>query len=193
MNHSKTFLYAITAAILTGAQVYGQTATATLSGTVVDPADKLVSEVALTLINADTALERHGKTGSQGEFAFPFVAPGRYMLRAHRDGFAPGQLNDISLNVGENVSIRIALKLGSNQESITVIEDASRIQEAATVGTVINRQFVENLPLNGPSIQALVALAPGVVDTPADQAFQGVQCEWTEVYGELLHHRRSGR
>src|SRR5262249_50285307 len=37
--------------------------------------------------------------------------------------------------------------------------------ESATVSTVINRTFVENLPLNGRSVQTLIQLTPGVVMT----------------------------
>ena len=37
--------------------------------------------------------------------------------------------------------------------------------ESATVSTVIDRTFVENLPLNGRSFQTLIMLTPGVVVT----------------------------
>ena len=37
--------------------------------------------------------------------------------------------------------------------------------EPATVSTVVDRTFVENLPLNGRSFQTLIMLAPGVVLT----------------------------
>jgi hypothetical protein len=38
--------------------------------------------------------------------------------------------------------------------------------ESATVSTVVDRALVENLPLNGRSVQTLIALAPGVILTP---------------------------
>ena len=40
--------------------------------------------------------------------------------------------------------------------------------ESATVSTVVDRQFAENLPMNGRSFQTLIELTPGVVVTQVD-------------------------
>jgi hypothetical protein len=45
--------------------------------------------------------------------------------------------------------------------------------ESGTVSTVINRTFVENVPLNGRSFQTLIQLTPGVVVTPSTFNDQG--------------------
>src|SRR5436189_77136 len=37
--------------------------------------------------------------------------------------------------------------------------------ETATVSTVVDRQFADNLPMNGRSFQTLIELTPGVVPT----------------------------
>jgi hypothetical protein len=173
MFKPKRLLLALAIVAVAGPHAYGQTATATLSASVVDSTGKFIPDAQLTLINSETTVEREGKTGAEGDFAFPFVAPGRYTLRAQREGFAPGQLNDVILNVGDNISLMISLKVGSVQESVTVIEQASRVNESGTVGTVINRQFAENLPLNGRTFQSLIALTPGTVTVQAEVVRQG--------------------
>ena len=43
----------------------------------------------------------------------------------------------------------------------------------ATVSTVVDRQFAENLPLNGRSFQSLIQLTPGVVLTPSNSYDDG--------------------
>src|SRR5205807_2215516 len=45
--------------------------------------------------------------------------------------------------------------------------------ESATVSTVVDRQFVENIPLNGRSFQTLIMLTPGVVLVPTSYTSQG--------------------
>src|SRR6185295_17540154 len=60
---------------------------------------------------------------------------------------------------------------GSISESI-IIEGARAIQtESSAVGTVVDRQFVENLPLNGRSFHALIELTPGMVLTKGEGQF----------------------
>lgn len=59
-------------------------------------------------------------------------------------------------------------------ESVTVSDGSAVLARVdATVSTVINRQFVENLPMNGRSLQSLIALTPGVVMTKATFGEQG--------------------
>ena len=45
--------------------------------------------------------------------------------------------------------------------------------ESAAVSTVVDRQFAENLPLNGRSFQTLIQLTPGVVLTTSSYASDG--------------------
>ena len=59
-------------------------------------------------------------------------------------------------------------------ESLTIEAGAPLVNtESATVSTVVDRTFVENLPLNGRSFQTLIMLAPGVVVTAASLIDQG--------------------
>jgi hypothetical protein len=67
------------------------------------------------------------------------------------------------MHVGDTVSQNFAMEVGSASEKISVVADTVPVNtEDATVGTVIERQVVENMPLNGRSFQGLITLAPGV-------------------------------
>ena len=145
-----------------------QTATATLAGVVVDDSDAVIPDVVLALVNVDTANERVVTANSSGSFAFPFLAPGRYTVTARRDGFAPGQVSDIVLNVGDIVTVRITLNVGSVTEIVSVVGDGVPLQNLSpALSTSVDRRFVEGLPMNGRSFQSLVLLAPGAVPVPA--------------------------
>ncbi len=152
--------------------VFGQSATANLGGTVVDQGGAVVAGVSVAVVNAATGLKREVTTNSDGYFTIPLLPPGSYTLTTQKQGFAPVQISDLALNVGDQRALQIQLKVGNVGETVTV-QAENGIQESAAVGTVIDRQFVENLPLNGRSFQSLIALTPGVVLTKANFVEQG--------------------
>jgi TonB-dependent Receptor Plug Domain len=58
----------------------------------------------------------------------------------------------------------VKLQVASTQETVTVDAGGATINITdATVSTLIDRQFVNDIPMNGRSFQTLVLLAPGVV------------------------------
>ncbi len=121
----------------------------------------------ITIQNSATSFERQVTSNGSGSFAIPLLPPGTYTVTARRDGFTPVEIGNVVLNVGDQKALQIQLKAGSVSETVQVTNDASLIDESPAVGTVVDRQFVENLPLNGRSFQALIALTPGVVQTKA--------------------------
>ncbi|HEX8145466.1 MAG TPA: TonB-dependent receptor [Pyrinomonadaceae bacterium] len=158
---------------LMGSAAHAQSSTATLSGTVMDEAGAVIPGVQLTLLNLSTALQRHAATDESGSYVVPLLPPGRYNVTAQRDGFTTVEIRSVVLNTGDQLALRIKLKVGEIGETVTVIEDASSIRESASVGTVINRHFVENLPLNGRSFHSLFELAPGILLTRTSFSEQG--------------------
>ena len=121
-------------------------------------------------------MQRHATTGSEGEFTVPLLPPSRYTLTAQREGFATLEVRNIVLNVGDRQALRIRLRVGEVGESVTIIDALdSRVERSmsSAVSTVVNRRFVENLPLNGRSFQSLFELAPGSVLTRTNFNEQG--------------------
>ena len=152
---------------------YAQSASATLSGTVSDETGAVIPSVNITVFNLSTALHRHAATDDRGSYVIPLLPPGRYNVTAQRDGFTPVEIRNVVLNTGDLLSLRIKLKVGEIGASVTIIEDPASVQQSAANGTVIDRHFVENLPLNGRSFQSLFELTPGIVLTRATFNEQG--------------------
>ncbi len=153
-----------------------QSPSATLAGTVLDENGAVVPAVEITVLSLSTAVQRHASTGGGGAFVVPLLPPGRYTLTAQRDGFATLEVRNIVLNVGDRQALRIRLRVGEVGESVTVVDalDSNVERSAASaVSTVVNRRFVENLPLNGRSFQSLFELAPGAVLTRTSFNEQG--------------------
>ncbi len=118
-----------------------QTASANLSGVVEDQNGAVVPGANVSAVNPATTLQRQTTTNDQGYFTIPLLPPGTYVIRIEAQGFTPLETRDVILNVGDQKALRIA--------------------------TVVDRQFVANLPLNGRSFQSLILLTPGVVVTVA--------------------------
>ncbi len=150
-----------------------QTATATLSGTVTDQRGAVVPDAKVRVVSSATGLQREGTTSREGFFTIPLLPPTTYTVTVEREGFAPAEINGLILNVGEHRSLQVQLTVGQIGEAVR-IEARSIVQtESAEVGTIVDRQFVGNLPLNGRSFQSLIALTPGVVLTKAVGGEQG--------------------
>jgi carboxypeptidase family protein/TonB-dependent receptor-like protein len=152
---------------------HAQSATATLSGTVEDTNGAVVPGASITAVNNGTQLTRKTTTNEQGYFTIPLLPPGAYTLKAQAQGFAPVDFTDVVLNVGDQKALQIQLKAGDMNATVQVVNEAPLINESPAVGTVINRQFVENLPLNGRSFNTLLQLTPGVVIAPATGSSPG--------------------
>src|SRR3712207_8151239 len=73
---------------------------------------------------------------------------------------------------GGHLAYRIRLRVGA-VGAYVLVEDVVSVEESPSVSTVVNRRFVENLPLNGRSFQSLFELAPGAVLTRTSFNEQG--------------------
>jgi hypothetical protein len=153
--------------LVTLAFAEAQSATATLSGTVQDQNGAIIPGAAVTVINVGTGARRQTTTSDSGSFTIPLLQPSTYKLRVEQTGFSPIEVSEVVLNVGDQKALQIQLKAGDVNATVQVTSEASLISESPAVATVVDRQFVENMPLNGRSFQALIALTPGVVATPS--------------------------
>src|SRR6266850_2689730 len=152
---------------------FGQSATATLSGTVEDQNGAAIPAANVTVKNIGTALQRQTTTNDQGYFTIPLLPPSTYTVTVESKGFAPVEVQNVVLNVGDQKALQIQLKAGNISEMVKINADAPLINESPAVGTVVDRQFVGNLPLNGRSFQSLITLSPGVVLTKANSDAPG--------------------
>ena len=150
-----------------------QSATATLSGTVEDEKGAVIPGANVTVVNINTQASRQATSNGEGYFVFPLLPPSAYMLTAEGQGFAPIRIESIVLNVGDVKSLQIQLKAGSISAQVQVISEAPLINTSPGVGTVVDRQFVGNLPLNGRTFQSLILLTPGTVPLVSNNSQPG--------------------
>jgi outer membrane receptor protein involved in Fe transport len=154
--------------------VFAQGATATLSGVVTDQTGAVVPAVNIAVISIAQGFQRTTTTNDEGIFVVPLLPPGNYTVKAEHEGFTPAEFRDVILNVNDQRTVKIPLKVGNvTSQTVDVLDSPALIDESPAVGTTVDRQFVSNLPLNGRSFQSLIALSPGVVVTPATSFNRG--------------------
>src|ERR1051325_3654644 len=176
MNRLRLLTFAALCVLLSGLfvpSVYSQSATATLSGTVEDEQGAVIPGVTVAILNIDTSLRREATTSESGSFTFTLLPPGRYTITGQRQGFSPLRVENIVLNVGDQKALQIQLKAGDVNATVTVDSSAETIRTDGSVGTVVNRQFVANIPLNGRSFNTLLELTPGIVLVTPNNADTG--------------------
>jgi len=100
---------------------FGQSSTATLSGTVEDERGAVIPGVLVAILNTDTSLRREAMTNESGSFTFTLLPPGRYTITGERQGFAPVRIPNVVLNVGDQKALQIQLKAGDINATVQVI------------------------------------------------------------------------
>ena len=154
------------AVILISAVGYGQT-TATLSGTVTDASGAVVAGAAVKVHSLDTNADRDVVTDSAGEYVVPSLQPGSYMLQVNASGFGSYTVPRLTLQVDQRVEINVKLSVASTGETVEVTGAAPVIDaNTITVGQVIDRTTVQEIPLNGRHFLDLTVLTPGGVTAP---------------------------
>ena len=144
---------------------------ATLSGTTSDSSGAVIPHVKLTARNTATNLTRETESDGEGRYAFPDLPIGSYEITASSTGFQTIKLNTV-MTVGEKADLNITLTPAGIAETIIVESGDQRITpdtETSTIGQLVNRRQVENLPLNGRDFSQLVLLQPGTVRAQSDQ------------------------
>ena len=145
---------------------WGQS-TATLSGTVTDPSDAVVPGAHVKVHSLATGLDRVIDTNSDGLYVVPSLQPGDYSVQVTASGFSGYTLKKVTLDVAQSVVINMHLAVASAGETVQVESTAQQIEtQTMTVGQVIDRKTVQDIPLNGRHFLDLTVLTPGGVVAP---------------------------
>jgi len=152
-------LFSVSHPVPVSAQVVG----ATISGTVTDPSGSKMPGVQISISNVGTGIATTTVTKAEGSFNVPNLQPGNYEVSASAQGFSTLVRKGLTLTVGQELILNLALQVGSMNEQVTVTAEAPTVNLAnATISGVIEQKTVAELPLNGRSWTDLAILQPGV-------------------------------
>jgi hypothetical protein len=139
-----------------------QTSTGTISGTVMDSSGAVVPGVSITITNKATSSTRAVTANNDGLFSAPALPAGDYEVRAEVQGFRT-EVRAAQVLAGTSTTVNMSLTVGATQEVVTVEGATAQINyESHTVAGSIQRQTIQDMPLNGRSFLQLGSLEPGV-------------------------------
>src|SRR5437868_6454642 len=146
--------------------LFAQSESGSVTGQVKDPQGAAVVGADVTATNLETGVAAQTRTSETGTFSFPSLHPSRYKIAVKAAGFKETTL-DVEVHVQDRLSKDITLALGSSSEVVDVSASSSEVSTSVATATEVERNFIENMPLNGRSFQALIALTPGNVTAKA--------------------------
>jgi hypothetical protein len=151
-------------------------ATAQINGTVVDVSGGVLPGATVTAIQTDTGLRREVVSSETGSYTLTNLPIGPYRLEVSLPGFSNYQRTGIVLQVDSGPTVNVTLQLGELTETVPVTAIAPLVEtRSPSVGTVIENERIEALPLNGRNTADLIQLAGAAVRTggPSTRAMQG--------------------
>jgi hypothetical protein len=149
--------------LLLASPLNAQLGTGTISGTVFDQSGAVLPGASVTVTNTGTAFMRETVSSETGDFRLAGLLPGTYELKVEFSGFSTFVQSGLTLQVDQNARIDVHLQVGTSTENVIVTAQAPLLQsEQSSVGAVVDRQKIVDLPLNGRNFVQLATLLPGV-------------------------------
>ena len=125
-----------------------------------DPSGALLPNVTITATNLATATSGAGHSDSKGHFEFLALAPGHYRVSFAGQGFGTTSLNDVVIRVGTTTSLEPHLQMGAAETQVAVTAEALVDTQQSSLSTVVSRQSIDSLPLNGRNFTDSLCLPP---------------------------------
>lgn len=159
-----SFLFRLAAIVgLLAFSTLAQEFRATLLGRVTDPTGAVLAGVAVEAQNTATGVVTTAQTSDQGIYRIPFLLAGPYEVTFALNGFNTLVRDKVELRIADQVTLDVGLTVGSISEQITVEGSTPLLEVAsASLGQVVDRKRLEELPFREGNPHELVKLAPGV-------------------------------
>jgi hypothetical protein len=96
-------------------------------GTVHDVSGAVIPGATVTLLNTGTASQRVAVSDGTGDFVFSNIDVGKYSIIVTMAGFEKYSLPDIALTARETRKVDIAMQLGAENQTVTVVAQAENV------------------------------------------------------------------
>ena len=169
-----SFLPALVFALASGSSLFAQSLSQ-LSGTVSDTTDSVVVGARVTARNTATGVAQSVSTNERGLYTLPFLQPGTYEISCELEGFKKFLRAGVVLETGGVRGLDIKLEIGAVTETIEVSATTPLLEsENSTVGQLIERAAVANMPIQSRRVANLVRLMGNVVYNNESQSSEAV-------------------
>jgi hypothetical protein len=168
---------------------FGQAVTGTLLGTVRDSSSAVVTNAKVTITEKNTAASRNTVTNGSGNYTFPDLEPGTYMVTTELEGFKKDVRDNIVVDVNTAARVDAVLQPGSLTQSVEVTAAPAPLQtDRADTSVSLSTVQTANLPIGtNRNYQSLLNLVPGTTRATFQhsQFFNASSSLQTEANGQM--------
>src|SRR5262245_7196399 len=153
---------------------HAQTGTGRISGVIKDASGAVVPGVTVIATQEETGIHSQTVTTEAGLFVFASLPVGPYTVKAELQGFRGVSLQKNLLTVGADLNLTIVLEPGNVEQQVVVSGESPVVQTTeSSLSTLVSKETIVALPLNGRNPLHLIALVPGVVGHSAEATASG--------------------
>lgn len=182
MSRASGLIVTLLAILTTGVAGQGLVTGADIRGTVRDASGLVLHEATVVATSLETGMTRLARTDREGRYAIMALPPGSYRVFAAFPAFATQIRNDVAILLGQVVSVDFELP-PTARESVVVVPTTPVAEVDRTgVSTVIERDQIDALPINGRNFISFAALTPGV--SPTEPAIPGAETSGLSFAGQ---------
>jgi len=173
-------------AAVAGVPAMAQTSGAgAIAGTITDTNHAVIPGASVGVTNVDTGAARTFTTNSAGLYAAPFLVPGHYKVDASAANFGTVEAKDLTLQVGETLTINLSLAVKSATTTVEVSATTQMLDlEKTEVSQVVDQELIESLPVNARNWSSFVLLTPAVTQDGGSGliSFHGISGLYNQNY-----------
>src|SRR5215831_8358912 len=150
---------------------WAQASSSTVRGTVTDQHQAVIPKAVVTLTNTETNVSRNTVTNESGAYVFPGVFPGPYRVTAEVPGMQKYEAT-LTVQAQQDAAVDVTLQVGQTVTQVEVQDVTPMVTTSnPTLGHTLERQRIEQLPVNGRNYQAFLSTVPGIDSTGLVQAY----------------------
>jgi hypothetical protein len=137
-----------------------------LTGTVTDPSGRLLAETHIRAVQNSTQRQRETMSDANGNYNIPELPVDTYTVTFEHPGFQTLKFVDVEQVIGRTEALDATLQVSGGEERVNVSSARTLMdRNTSAVTGLIEREQVNELPLNGRDWSALTAFIPGAIDT----------------------------
>jgi hypothetical protein len=154
----------VAALILAGSPyALAQLNTGTVTGSVQDTSGAAIVGASIKLTNTGTGVSQTAESDASGNFQFLLLPSGVYVVDASHSGFKAFRRDGIIVETARSLAVPVVLSIGQLTETVEVMAGTPLLEpNSSTLGTVMDRQKIEDLPVVSLNPMGLAKLIPTV-------------------------------
>lgn len=167
ISSARRVFYCTAIMVLAASCAWPQASTASVSGTVRDETGAVIPNASVTLTNTGTGVASKTTANEVGFYLFPGVVPGPYQLVAEAPGMQKFE-GTLTVRVQQRHVVEVTLKVSQVAQEVSVQDVTPALTvDNPTLGHVLERTRIEQLPINGRALTTLLQTIPGQEGTRA--------------------------